>query len=101
VFNLVQNGLKFSSPGSAVTIRVASVPGSVTIAVEDSCGGLPPGKVDELFSPTVQKGDDRSGYGLGLSIARQAVEAHSGRIEVRDIPGTGCVFTIKLPQPER
>jgi len=99
VFNLVQNALKFSPPGSAVNVRVATAPGSVTIEVEDACGGLPPGKIDELFTPTVQKGDDRSGFGLGLSIARQAVEAHGGGIDVRDVPGTGCVFTIKLPQP--
>ncbi len=100
VFNLVQNALKFSPAGSAVNVRVENVPGSVTIEVEDACGGLPPGKVEELFSPTVQKGDDRSGFGLGLSIARQAVEAHGGRIDVRDRPGSGCVFSIELPQPD-
>jgi len=100
IFNLVQNALKFSPPGSTVNIRVANLPGSVTIEVEDACGGLPPGKVEELFSPTVQKGDDRSGFGLGLSIARQAMEAHGGQIDVHDMPGTGCVFRIRLPQPD-
>jgi signal transduction histidine kinase len=79
---------------------VGTAPGSVTIEVADACGGLPPGKIEDLFSPTVQRGGNRTGFGLGLSIARQAVEAHLGRIDVRDVPGTGCVFSILLPQPD-
>jgi signal transduction histidine kinase len=100
VFNLVQNAIKFSRADSVVTIRVRTAPGSLTVEVEDACGGLPPGKIDQLFAPTVQKGEDRTGYGLGLGIARQAVEAHSGRIDVRDVPGMGCAFSIVLPQPD-
>lgn len=100
VFNLVQNALKFSHAGSTVAVNVGNAPDSVTIEVVDACGGLPPGKVEDLFSPTVQRGENRSGFGLGLSIARQAVEAHRGSIDVRDVPGTGCVFSIRLPQPD-
>lgn len=44
-----------------------------------------------------QAAHDRSGLGLGLSIARQAVRAHSGDIRVRSMPGKGCVFTIDVP----
>src|SRR5690348_10199104 len=44
-----------------------------------------------------QGSGDRSGLGLGLAISRRNVEAQSGTLTVRDIPGTGCVFTIKLP----
>jgi signal transduction histidine kinase len=65
--------------------------------VEDGCGGLPPGKVGELFAPLVQRGDNRSGFGLGLGIALQAAEAHNGTIKVRDIPGKGCAFILDLP----
>jgi len=100
VFNLVQNAVKFSRAGTAVTIGVQTAPGSVTIEIADACGGLPPGKVEDLFSPTVQRGENRSGFGLGLSIARQAIEVHRGRIHVHDVPGTGCVFSIRLPQPD-
>jgi signal transduction histidine kinase len=99
VFNLVQNALKFSQAGSTVTVTARAVPGRTTIEVADTCGGLPPGKVEELFAPLVQRGEDRSGFGLGLGIARQAIEAHGGRINVRDMPGRGCVFIIELPQP--
>jgi signal transduction histidine kinase len=100
VFNLVQNAVKFSRAGTTVTISVQTAPGAVTIEIADACGGLPPGKIDDLFSPTVQRGENRSGFGLGLGIARQAVEVHRGRIDVRDVPGTGCEFSIRLPQPD-
>jgi signal transduction histidine kinase len=99
VFNLVHNGLKFSPAGSAVSLTAHADADRVTLEVADACGGLPPGKVDDLFSPRVQRGENRSGFGLGLAIARQAVEAQGGTIKVRDVPGSGCVFTIELPQP--
>jgi signal transduction histidine kinase len=99
VFNLVHNALKFSPAGSAVSLTAHGDPARVTLEVADGCGGLPPGKVDELFAPLVQRGEDRTGFGLGLAIARQAIEAHGGTIQVRDVPGTGCVFRIELPQP--
>jgi signal transduction histidine kinase len=101
VFNLVQNALKFSGAGSDVTVTAQVEPAEVTIDVADACGGLPEGKVEDLFTPLVQRGANRSGFGLGLAIARQAVEAQGGRITVRDVPGRGCVFTIHLPGPDR
>jgi signal transduction histidine kinase len=96
VFNLVQNALKFSRAGSIVVVRARASPRRVAIEVADACGGLPPGKIDDLFSPLVQRSDNRTGFGLGLAIARQAVEAHGGDITVEDLPGVGCIFTIEL-----
>jgi signal transduction histidine kinase len=98
IFNLVQNALKFSRPRTHVTLRAERAADALTIEIADECGGLPPGKIEDLFAPLVQRGANRSGFGLGLSIARQAVEAHGGTIGVRDVPGAGCVFTIRLPQ---
>ncbi len=71
--------------------------GRICIEVADACGGLPPGRADELFTPMIQRGEDRSGFGLGLAIALQAAEAHHGTIRVRDLPGHGCVFVLDLP----
>jgi signal transduction histidine kinase len=51
-----------------------------------------------MFLPFVQTGDDRSGLGLGLDISRRGVEANNGFLRVRDVPGTGCIFTIDLPR---
>ena len=45
-----------------------------------------------------QRGTDRTGLGLGLSLSRRGVEANGGALSVRDLPGTGCVFTVDLPR---
>jgi signal transduction histidine kinase len=99
VFNLIHNALKFSHVRSTVAVTARADAKGATIEVADSCGGLPPGKTDDLFTPLVQRGENRSGFGLGLAIARQAVEAQGGTIDVRNVPGDGCVFTIDLPAP--
>jgi signal transduction histidine kinase len=100
VSNLIRNGIKFTRPGGIIDIRARVRDGITTIQVEDSCGGLPPGKVEELFTPFMQAGHDRRGFGLGLAIAKHAVEAHGGAIQVHNLPGKGCVFLITLPGGE-
>jgi signal transduction histidine kinase len=97
VGNLLQNAFKFTKHHSDVRLHAHVVADRVLIEVEDQCGGLPPGSVDKMFLPFVQNGGDRSGLGLGLDIARRGVEASNGVLRVRDVPGTGCVFTIDLP----
>jgi signal transduction histidine kinase len=98
VGNLLQNAFKFTHPGTIVTLSAYAAADRILIDVEDHCGGLPVGDVDRLFQPFTQAGEDRSGLGLGLSIARASVEAVGGRLSVRDLPGRGCVFTIDLPR---
>ena len=51
-----------------------------------------------MFSSFAQVHADKSGLGLGLSICRRSVEANNGVLSVRDMPGSGCVFTIDLPR---
>lgn len=51
-----------------------------------------------MFLPFTQGGNDKSGLGLGLSIARRTIEAHESLLSVRDLPGVGSVFTIDLPR---
>ena len=95
--NLLQNAFKFTKPGTKVTLAAEAVGDQVHIEVQDHCGGLPPGNREDLFMPFRQYGTDRSGVGLGLSIARRSVEASHGTLSVRDLPGSGCVFSIRLP----
>jgi signal transduction histidine kinase len=97
VSNLLHNALKFSRRDTHVTLSARQSGDRVLVDVADACGGLPAGKVEELFAPSVQRGVDRTGFGFGLAIARQAAEAHTGSIRVRDVPGTGCVFSVDLP----
>lgn len=96
--NLLQNALKFTQPRTRVTLHGYAVGDRVLIDVSDHCGGLPSGSAETMFSPFMQRSDDRTGLGLGLSIARQSVEADGGSLSVRDVPGTGCVFTMSLPR---
>jgi len=98
--NLLKNALKFSKPDTQIHLRARVENGQVCIEVEDSCGGLPPGSSEELFKPLVQRGKDQTGFGLGLSIALQAAQAHNGTLQVHDLPGKGCVFTVLLPASE-
>jgi signal transduction histidine kinase len=96
--NLLQNAFKFTHPCSQITLTARAVDDRVLIEVQDHCGGLLPGTADRLFKPFSQSGKNRSGLGLGLSIARQSVEADCGTLGVTDLPVTGCVFTISLPR---
>lgn len=96
--NLLQNAFKFTHNHSEVTLRVHAVADRILIDVEDHCGGLPPGSVGLLFQPFKQHSNDKSGLGLGLSIARRSVESYDGTLSVVDKPGIGCVFTIDLPR---
>jgi len=95
--NLLRNAVKFTHPGGTIRLRVKNGGERVVFEVEDECGGLPEGNVQKLFDPFVQLGQDRSGFGLGLAIAKQAVDAHEGALRVHDLPGRGCVFVLDLP----
>ena len=98
VVNLLHNAFKFTNPGTEVTLSASAFGSFVRIDVSDHCGGLSHGTIDRMFSPFTQRGTDRTGLGLGLSISRQNVEADGGTLTVRDISGHGCVFTLSLPR---
>ena len=98
VNNLLQNAFKFTRHGSQVSLNAYASAERILIDVEDNCGGLPAGNTEYLFQPFTHGGEDRSGTGLGLSICRRYVQANHGIVSVRDVPGTGCVFTIDLPR---
>ena len=98
VRNLLQNAFKFTRPRTTVTLRVGASAERVLIEIQDECGGLPGGNVNELFRPYEQRSTDRTGVGLGLAFSRWGVEANNGRIYARNLPNRGCVFTIDLPR---
>jgi signal transduction histidine kinase len=102
--NLLQNAFKFTHHGSEVELRAYAIEDRIRIEVQDHCGGLAEGAVEKMFHPFMQVDADRTGLGLGLAIAQSSVEANRGILSVRDLPESGCVFTIDLPRhtvPER
>jgi signal transduction histidine kinase len=98
VGNLLQNAFKFTQRHSEVLLNAYAAADRIRIDVEDHCGGLAQGAAEDMFLPFKQGGEDRSGLGLGLAICRRSVEANNGALKVRDVPGSGCVFTIELPR---
>jgi len=99
LMNLLQNALKFTGMSGNVSLTTRATHSRVMLDVWDECGGLPVGSTESLFLPFTQAGANRSGLGLGLSIAFGAVRLNAGDLSVRNIPGKGCVFTIDLPRP--
>jgi signal transduction histidine kinase len=99
--NLLQNAFKFSKVHGSVLLTTRVTQGRVSLEVADSCGGLPAGGAREMFRPFTRRSSNHSGLGLGLSIARNAIRASGGELRVKDVPGTGCVFTVDLPRVAR
>lgn len=97
ITNLLQNAFKFTREGGRVVLRTRATADRVFFAIEDECGGL---RVDPktLFRPFEQFNADRSGLGLGLSIAHRGVTMMGGTLLAENRPGVGCVFTIDLPR---
>jgi signal transduction histidine kinase len=97
VMNLLHNAFKNTPAGGMVTLSARAHGERLVVEVEDQCGGISASTKDLFQSFGDRRGRDRTGLGLGLSIARQAVRAHGGDIQIRNMPGRGCVFAIDLP----
>ena len=98
VGNLLQNAFKFSQAPGEVALNAYASGERILIEVSDTCGGLPDGDDQILFHAFHQASANRSGLGLGLSIAQRSVEANDGTLSARDRAPVGCVFTIDLPR---
>jgi signal transduction histidine kinase len=101
VRNLVSNAIRHTPPTGTIEMLAMIDSGLACVSVSDQCGGIPPGDLPRVFDvafrgESARTPDPSGGAGLGLSIARGIVEAHSGQITVHNT-GPGCQFLISLP----
>ncbi len=106
--NMLSNAVKFTPAGGQITLRVsqdAGPPQQIIVAITDTGTGIQEEELELIFDKFHRAGDAMTnlveGSGLGLSIARQIVEHHGGRIWAESRYGKGSTFTFTLPiQPE-
>ncbi|GFE56569.1 ATP-binding protein [Geobacter sp. AOG1] len=102
--NLISNAIKYSPYGGTVTIGARLEEGMVVVRVRDEGIGIPTEELERVFERfyRVDNTDRRSigGTGLGLSLVREIVHAHQGRVWVESKPGEGSSFYIALPVEE-
>ena len=101
VRNLVTNAIRHTPPNGTIELVGAVQAGQACVSVSDACGGIPADDLPRVFEvafrgESARTPDPTGGAGLGLSIAQGIVEAHSGKISVRNT-GPGCQFLISLP----
>jgi len=99
--NLLDNAIKYNSPGGHVFIIVRQENQEATLAVKDDGIGISPEETPKIWD-RLHRGDksrSQPGLGLGLSLVRAIVHAHKGRIDVQSEPGVGSVFMVSLPVP--
>jgi len=103
--NLIDNAVKYSTPGSQVVIGAAAVDNEIVISVTDQGCGIPNKHLERLFERFYRVDKARSremgGTGLGLSIVRHIALAHGGYPSVESTPGVGSTFSIHLPGAHR
>jgi len=98
--NLFSNALKYSDPGTPVTVTLAQRNGEIVTSITDRSRGITPEDLPRLFQRYTRIAGERGpreGLGLGLYITRQLVEAHGGRIWVESEVGKGSTFSFSLP----
>jgi two-component system sensor histidine kinase CpxA len=96
--NILRNAIRFTPEGGRVEVDVLCRPSDlVVIHVKDSGIGVQADKLDTIFEPFVRASSDRSGAGLGLAIARQAIHANRGTIRALNRVEGGLLIEVSLP----
>ena len=101
LYNLLDNAIKFSNPGSKIIIKLYNKGEKQYCSVKDFGMGIPQESLDYIFERfyRVDKSHSREigGTGLGLAITKSAVVAHRGAIKVQSKLGEGTTFTVRIP----
>ena len=101
IFNLVENGIKYNTPGGTLTVSLRHDEENAIIEVSDTGMGIPAEAVNHIFERFYRVDKARSrqsgGRGLGLAIVRDTVNRNDGEITVQSTPGKGTTFTVVFP----
>ncbi|HET6145739.1 MAG TPA: heavy metal sensor histidine kinase [Candidatus Acidoferrales bacterium] len=102
VINVLHNAVKFTPSGGAVALSVArNKDGKAELSITDNGPGIPAEHrtlvFDRFYRVDPARSGENKGAGLGLSIARWAVQSHDGEIALSNVPDGGCTFSIRLP----
>ena len=100
--NLVENALKYSTPGTTIDLNLVELATECVIEVSDRGQGMTPEQIQSIFDRFHQIDSsstrDKGGFGLGLYIVKSLVEAHNGTVEVESVLDEGSTFRVRLPK---
>ena len=100
--NLVENAVKYSSPGSKIDINLKESDSSINFSISDQGPGIPEAERSMVFEKFYRIGDEntrsKKGTGLGLYIAREIIKKHKGKIHILEKNGVGSTFHIEIPK---
>jgi len=104
LMNLLDNAVKFTPGGGAVTLRATTaVEGGMALSVSDTGIGMPPDSIDKVLAPFGQIDGSLSrkfgGTGLGLALVNAMMRVHDGAVEIDSAPGAGTTVTLRFPAP--
>ncbi len=99
VENVIRNAVKFTAPDTCVDVRVRREHDQAVVEVDDRGPGVAEDELEAIFEPfhRGRQANGTAGFGLGLAIARRAVQAHHGQVEASARPGGGLRIRITLP----
>jgi two-component system sensor histidine kinase CpxA len=101
--NVVRNAVRYTSAGTTVNVKLTRGEKILSVTVDDCGPGVPDADLEKIFDPFYRIDEARQretgGFGLGLSIARRAIEQHRGTIHAGNRPAGGLRVTIELPVP--
>jgi two-component system sensor histidine kinase KdpD len=97
---LIGNAVKYSTPGSTIAISATQTESTVTVRVRDQGPGVPQNELESIFERFYRGSrtqDSVAGTGMGLSVARDIIKAHQGRLWAENLPEGGAQFSFSLP----
>ena len=99
--NLIGNAIKYSNPGTTITVKVFVENNQIVTQIIDNGQGIPEQEINDIFRPfkktSVRPTNGESSHGLGLAIVKKIIEGHKGEVGVSSVVGTGSNFYFTLP----